>query len=233
MRSDADYPALIAAALRPRSFINMSCFGASTYDMSHPQRAADGITNPPQFSALSPADTLVTVQIGGDDIGFSKIIETCGMLSLTSPGGSPCTGHYTADGTDALAQVVAGAAPKIVATLTQVRERAPNARILLIGYPDILPVTGNGCWPLVPVARGDVPYLRNTETRLNAMLAASAAKAGVEYVDTYRPTIGHDACQPAGVKWVEGLIPSALALPMHPNASGERAMARIALAALR
>jgi len=85
----------------------------------------------------------------------------------------------------------------------------------------------------VPIARGDVPYLRGTETRLNAMLAAAAAKADVGYVDAYNGTIGHDACQPPDVKWVEGLIPTSLAAPMHPNAAGEQAMAGLILDALR
>jgi lysophospholipase L1-like esterase len=232
LRSDEDYPALVARVLRPRAFTNVSCFGASTYDMSHSQHAIDE-TDPPQLSVLSSADTLVTVQVGGDDIGFSHIIATCAALSLTDPFGAPCMGHYTAGGSDTLAQAVDSTAPKIVAMLTQIRQRASHARILLIGYPDILPVSGNGCWPLTPVARGDVPYLRSVETSLNAMLAASAAKVGVTYVDTYRDTIGHDVCQPSGVKWVEGLIPTSLAMPMHPNASGEQAMASIILASLR
>ncbi|HEX6523995.1 MAG TPA: SGNH/GDSL hydrolase family protein [Streptosporangiaceae bacterium] len=232
LRSDEDYPELVARALRPRSFTNVSCFGASTYEMSHSQQTL-GQTNPPQFSALSSADTLVTVQVGGDDVGFSRIVTTCGLLSLTRPWGAPCMDHYTAGGTDALARLIASTAPKIVAMLTEIRRRSPNARILLVGYPDILPLSGNGCWPRVPVARGDVPYLRTVETGLNAMLAASAAKVGVNYVDTYRDTIGHDACQPRGVKWVEGLIPTSAAMPMHPNQSGEQAMTRTILAALR
>jgi lysophospholipase L1-like esterase len=232
MRSGEDYPEIVARTLRPRSFTNMSCFGASTYDISHPQQANDQ-ANPPQISALSPADTLVTVQVGGDDIGFSHIIATCSVLSVTHLWeGAPCMKHYTADGTDMLAQTIARTAPKIVAMLTQIRQRSPNARILLIGYPDILPVSGNGCWPLVPIARDDVPYMRSVETGLNAMLAASARKVGVGYVDTYQGSIGHDACQPSGVKWVEGLIPMSPAMPMHPNASGEQAMARLILASL-
>jgi lysophospholipase L1-like esterase len=98
--------------------------------------------------------------------------------------------------------------------------------VLVVGYPDILPVGGNGCWPEVTVARGDLPYLRGVETDLNAMLAAQAARAGATFVNTYTPSIGHDACQRAGTKWVEGLIPTSAALPMHPNALGEQAMAR-------
>jgi lysophospholipase L1-like esterase len=85
----------------------------------------------------------------------------------------------------------------------------------------------------VAIGRGDVPYMRDTELQLNAMLAAAAAQAGVSYVNIYNGTIGHDACQPSSVKWVEGLIPTSLAAPMHPNAAGEQAMARLSLAALR
>ena len=83
------------------------------------------------------------------------------------------------------------------------------------------------------VARGDVPYLRGIENQLNAMLAATAAARGVTFVDTYAASAGHDACQHAGTKWVEGLIPTSLAVPFHPNALGEQAMAREIVQSLR
>lgn len=232
LRSADDYPALVAGALQPRAFTNVSCYGASTYDMTHAQETLNR-ANPPQLSAVTAVDSLVTVQVGGDDVGFSRILATCGALSLTDPFGSPCQDHYTDHGADQLAQAIARTAPKVAALLDDIRRRAPHARVLLIGYPDILPVSGNGCWPEAPIARGDVPYLRDTEVRLNAMLAAAAARAGVDYIDTYAGTIGHDACQSPGVKWVEGLIPTSLAVPMHPNAAGEQAMARLILDALR
>jgi lysophospholipase L1-like esterase len=176
---------------------------------------------------------VVTVQIGGDDIGFSGIATTCGALSLTDVGGDPCRQHYTHGGTDQLAQAVTRAGPQVAAVLAAIRQRAPHARVLVVGYPDILPVRGRGCWPELTIARGDLPYLRGMETELNAMLAAQAAGAHDTFVDTYTPSIGHDACQRGGVKWVEGLIPTSAAVPLHPNARGEQAMAREILAALR
>lgn len=231
-RSSADYPALVDKALRPRSFVNVSCYGASTYDMTHTE---DTLVhdNPPQLNALSAADSLVTLQVGGDDIGFSHIVTTCATLSFSDPFGAPCEDRYTAGGTDQLAQDIARAAPKIASVLSSIRQRAPRARILLVGYPDILPTTGSGCWPEVPFTHDDVTYLAKTEVRLNSMLAAVAAKSGAGYVDTYGGSIGHDACEPSGVKWVEGLIPTSLAAPMHPNALGEQAMSREILGALR
>ncbi len=65
------------------------------------------------------------------------------------------------------------------------------------------------------------------------MLAATAAAHGVTFVNTYAAGVGHDACQHAGTKWVEGLIPTSLAVPFHPNALGEQAMAREVLPALQ
>jgi hypothetical protein len=174
LRSQQDYPALVAAALHPSSFVNVSCFGASTTDMTQAQRIATGVA-PPQLAAVSAADTLVTLQVGGDDIGVGRIAVTCAALSLTSPFGSPCRQHYTAGGTDQLARAIAQTGPKVASVLGAIRDQAPHARILVVGYPDILPVSGNGCWPEVAVARGDVPYLRGIETLLNAMLASEAA----------------------------------------------------------
>jgi lysophospholipase L1-like esterase len=232
-RSTPDYPYLVAAALGAAvKLTNVSCFGATTRDLSQAQHTS-GPANPAQLDALSAADRLVTVQIGGDDIGFSGIAATCGELSLTNLNGDPCRQHYTKGGTDQLAQAVTQAAPQVAAALATIRQRAPHARLLVVGYPDILPVRGNGCWPEVTVARGDLPYLRGVETGLNAMLKAQAARAGATFADTYTPSIGHDACQRAGTKWVEGLIPTSAALPLHPNALGEAAMAREIEAALR
>ena len=102
----------------------------------------------------------------------------------------------------------------------------------VVGYPAILPDEGPGCFPVVPLTAGDVAYLRDTEKRLNAMLAAEARRAGTTFVDTYTPTIGHDVCTPPGTRWVEGLVPTAPAAPVHPNALGMTAMAAAVAEAL-
>jgi GDSL-like Lipase/Acylhydrolase family len=77
-----------------------------------------------------------------------------------------------------------------------------------------------------------VPYLRDTEVALNAMLASVAAAGGATYVDTYAATAGHDACAASSRRDVEGLIPTSLAYPFHPNERGERVMAAQLLAAI-
>jgi lysophospholipase L1-like esterase len=230
LRSTHNYPSLVAAGIGAASFRDVSCQGATTADMAGPQRVPLG-TNPPQLDALSSSTTLVTLGIGGNDIGFASIIVNCTALSLTSPFGSPCKNKYTVGGTDQLAQAVSQAGPRVAAVLVAIHQRAPGARVLVIGYPDVLPNSGHGCWPVVPVAYGDVPYLRGVEAELNSMLASEASANGATFVNTYTDSIGHDFCQPPGVKWVEGLTPTSPAAPVHPNALGEKAMARQVLSA--
>jgi lysophospholipase L1-like esterase len=231
LRSSHDYPALVAAALHPAAFADVSCQGATTANMTAPEPVVIG-TNPPQLGAMTPATTLVSLQIGGNDIGFASIVLTCAGLSYTDPFGAPCKDHYTAGGTDQLAQAIAATAPKVAAALQAIHQRAPGARVLVVGYPDILPNSGNGCWPAEPIAFGDVPYLRGVEAGLNAMLAQQAQAGGATFVDTYTDSIGHDFCQPTGVRWVEGVVPTSPAAPVHPNELGEQAMARQVLATI-
>jgi hypothetical protein len=231
LRSTHNYGADAARALGLTRFIDAACTGATTADMTRPESVLFG-TNPPQFSALAANDSVVTLTIGGDNIGFPSILTTCARLSLTDPFGNPCQRHYTAGGTDRLVAAINAAAPKVAAVLRGIHARAPYARVLLVGYPDILPATGDGCWPLVPFAFGDVPYLRGIEIDVNQMLAAAAAANGATFVDTYTPTIGHDACQAPNVKDVEGLVPTSPAYPFHPNERGQQVMADQVLAAL-
>jgi hypothetical protein len=231
LRSSSDYPADTAAAIAAASFVDISCSGATTADFTGPQSVPGG-TNPPQFSAISPSTSVVTLGIGGNDIGFISIIETCATESLTNPFGSPCKNHYTAGGTDQLALAIQNLAPTIATDLQDIHQLSPNARVFVVGYPDILPNTGNGCWPIVPVSYGDVPYLRGVENKLNTMLANQAAANGATFVNTYTDSIGHDACQLPGTKWVETLVPTSPAAPFHPNQLGEQHMAAQVIAAI-
>jgi lysophospholipase L1-like esterase len=231
LRSSNDYPADVAAAIGASSFTNVSCSGATTADMTQSQSVTLG-TNPPQFGALGSSASLVTLGIGGNDIGFYNIVKTCAEESITNPFGSPCKSHYTAGGTDQLAQAIQNLAPKIGSVLQGIHALAPSARVFLVGYPVILPNSGYGCWPLVPVSFGDVPYLRGVELKLNAMLASEAAANGATFVNTYADSIGHDACQLPGIKWMEGLIPTSPAAPFHPNQLGEEHMADQVVAAI-
>jgi len=230
-RSDHNYPHLVAEALGVTRFTDVSCGSATTAHMTQPQPLPDGLSNPPQLDALDPQVDLVTLGVSGNDIGFGEIIVNCAVRSVVLPVTAPCRDHYTRNG-DELQERIAATGPKVAAVLAAIRERAPAARILVVGYPVILPDSGPGCWPLVPIAVGDVAWLRTVEARLNAMLAARARAGGATFVDTYTSSVGHDACQLLGPKWVEGFVPTAPAAPVHPNALGMANTATRVLAAL-
>ncbi|MEU6671360.1 SGNH/GDSL hydrolase family protein [Streptomyces sp. NPDC046727] len=226
-RSDHNYPSLVAARRQVTAFTDVSCGGATTAEMWQAQG-----TNKPQLDALDRHTDLVTLQIGGNDVGFGSIIGTCARLAAQDPAGNPCERFYKASGHDQLALGIAGAAPKVDRVLRAVHARAPHARVVVVGYPDLLPDDGSGCFPQVPFAEKDFPYLRDTEKRLNLMLRLVAAVNRAEYVDTYGATVGHDMCKAPADRWIEPLQPASPAAPAHPNAKGEEAMAQAVLARL-
>jgi lysophospholipase L1-like esterase len=230
LRSAKAYPVLVATALGA-SLTNAACASAGVRDMTAAQKTNIG-TNSPQLNALAPDDSLVVLTLSGDDLGFMNVLDKCMELSFTDPWGGPCQAHYTSGGTDQLAALVKAEAPKMTVVLSEIAARAPQARIVVVGFPDLFPLSG-GCWPAVPITDGDIGYLRGIEVRLNSMLAADAKAAGATFVDTYTPTIGHDFCQPERIRDVEGLLPGSWALPFHPNARGQAAIAAAVLATLQ
>ena len=216
LRSDHNYPHLVAAALGVSTFRDPSCSGADTGDMTREQGVSPG-PNPPQFDSLDAGTQLVTLGIGGNDIGFSEITENC---ASPTPTGHPCQDHYVVNGHDELAARIDATAPKIAAVLDGIHRRSPKAQIFVVAYLPILPETGPGCWPQLPMTPEDVPYLRSVEKKLNAMLAEQAAANRATFVDAYTAGIGHDACQLPGIRWVEPAIPASPAAPVHPNLFG-------------
>ncbi|MFJ2952744.1 SGNH/GDSL hydrolase family protein [Streptomyces sp. NPDC087226] len=220
-RSSSNYPSLVAVS-RGARLTDVSCAGATTADLATGQNGGA-----PQFDALGRRTDLVTVSIGGNDVGFTTVLGTCARLAATDPAGTPCRTHFTGGGTDELQEAVAATGPRITQVLKEVRERAPRAKVVVVGYPSLFPDDGVGCTsPAVPFAAGDFAYLRDTTKALNTMLERRARQSGAAYADTYTPTVGHDMCAPTGERWIESLAPETPAAPAHPNAQGEGAMAK-------
>ncbi len=231
-RSTNNYPSDVARAISPQTFTDVSCGGATTNDMTQAQNLYGLQTNPPQFNALSSSDGLVTEGIGGNDAGLIGIAETCAEIDVTHPTGTACKNHYTAGGSDPNVAAINATGPKVAAVLQGIHSKAPNARVLLVGYPDGLPVNGTSCWPLVPLSSGDIKYFNSLEQQLNTVLTQEAQANNAAFVDTWNSSIGHDACKPPGVAWVNGIVPNSVAFPLHPNQMGERNMANQVLAVL-
>lgn len=238
LRSTNNYPSIAARSLTVNEHRDPSCSGGETEDMTAPQDVEFG-PNPPQFDALDANTTIVTVGIGGNDIGFSDIATTCGEKAVANPTGAPCKAFFTSGGQDQIAQRISATAPLVANVLEGIRQRSPRAKIFLVGYPAIIPETvtlesWTACYPVLPVALGDVGWLRDdVEKALNRMLRAEALAHGAVYVNTYGPSIGHDACQPPLIRWVEPVVPADGAAPIHPNIRGMEGSAQAVLAAMR
>jgi lysophospholipase L1-like esterase len=241
-RSGRNYPALVAKelSLKTADFHDVSCSGATISELTTPQSTGNG-TNPAQLSALHSTTRLVTLGIGGNDIGFSSMITKCvttgALFKLADritdvTDKAPCKEKYTSGGTDEVAQKIRATGDHLSRALTEIERRAPEARVYVVGYPSILPAKGTDCGRDLPIAAGDVTFLRQKQQELNTMLGERARAAGATYVDTFTPSTGHDACSPAATRWIEPLNPSSPAAVVHPNEHGERGMATAVLRTL-
>ena len=228
IRSDHNYSHLAAPSIG-LPLRDPSCSGATTDDMTQPQNVDPDGPNPPQFNSLDSATTVVSLTIGGNDIGFSSIAESC---ITYNPFSHPCKDKYDSGGVDQISQRIQATAPKVAAVLQGIHARSPSARVLVVNYPAIFPETGYGCWPQMPIAYQDVPYLRAKERELNQMLATQAAANGATLVSWYAASVGHDACKSSSVRWVEPLVPGNSAAPIHPNLAGMTGAANVLIGAV-
>jgi len=227
-RSDADYPAFTAKALGATSLKDVSCSGAKAEHVLAAQSVVGGPA-PAQINAVVASTTHVTMGFGGNDIGFIEIITGC---ATAWPFGKPCQNKFAPKGVDSLAKRITDAGPGVGKAIAAVKAKAPTAKVYVVGYPALLPEKGS-CWPQMPYTASDTTYLRDTNKRLNAMLQTQAVANGAVYVDVYTPSIGHDACKNATTRWVEPLVPTNPAAPVHPNLRGNQGIAGVVATALR
>ncbi len=222
LRSGANYPALVAAALGDTPLEDVSCSGATTANATTPQGSGD-LTVPAQLDAVDAGTDLVTIGLGGNDFGlFGTLVGQCTQLASGDPDGTPCRDALTTDGSDRLTQSLSGIRDNLEGVIAGVRDRAPTARILVIGYPQIAPASGS-C-DLLPLATGDYAFVRTVNKGLDAALRQGARRARAEYVDLWKPSAGHDIC--SDDPWINGRVTSAQrALAYHPLAVEQQAVA--------
>ncbi len=226
LQSGVNYPHLAAQSLG-LPLTDVSCSGADVGDMTSAQYSDQA----PQFNSLSSSTGVVTLGIGGNDNStFLTALSGCAVIDAVagSGSGSLCKLAYGSKFSDN----IAADEPNIAAALQQIHTLSPQAKVFVVGYPDILPQQGS-CFSQMPITTGDVAYLNGVELDLNAMLRTAAAQNGATYVDTYTSSVGHDACQSESVRWVEPLVPSTDAISVHPNGAGESATAGTVVSAMR
>lgn len=212
-RSARNWPSILASRLGVPDVVDESCAGAVADDVLA-GRALPGGDVEAQIDAVKRDTELVTVGIGGNDGGlFASLVSAC-----TRQAGA-CRGFVE----DTVPAVLQQTVPGVVRVLDAVRDRAPDATVLLVGYLRIMPDAGTCA--AVPVPAADAAEGSRAEEALDAALASAARQAGIDYVSMRAASRGHDAC--AGRRaWTNGATPTgSTGIAFHPRPAGMRAVA--------
>lgn len=229
LRSDHNYPSLLAADLGIGSFTDVTCVGASTPSLTVEGRVED-IVVPPQLDAVDENTSLVTIGIGANDLNtFGAMVGVCLQVAASDPTGAPCREQYEDDDTDELLDGIEEVGGLVARALGRIRDAAPDAQVVLVGYPQLVPASGT-CAEL-PLAAGDYEYVHDGFVALDDALRGAADEAGADYVELLGPSEGHDICA-GDAAWVEGAADSERALALHPFVEEQQAVADLIAEAL-
>ncbi len=225
-RSSNNYPSLVAKKLGAE-LDDRSCGGAKTTDFTRSQFP----DVPRQLSAIKPGVDLVTIGVGGnDDTVFARLVGRCPALRAKDPQGDPCRVAMGAGGSDELLTALKRTGTRVTALVRQVRQKLPKAKVLVVGYPQI--VSPDDACSELPLAKGDYAYAEKVNFALTEMLHRAAKATGATYVDVWKASKGHDICSKD--PWINGSVnDEKRAARYHPFANEQAAVADLVVAASR
>ncbi|HTY28353.1 MAG TPA: SGNH/GDSL hydrolase family protein, partial [Mycobacterium sp.] len=218
-RSARNYPHLVAEQLG-YDLVDVTCSGATTANVLRDRQ--HGV--PPQVEALDGAEDLVTVTVGGNDVGYVPLLFAAtlpAVLRALPVIGGPVRALLDPAARDRALADVGTSLREVGRTL---RARAPQARIMFVDYLTLLPPAGTPAPPLPD----DVADLgRHVADRLADITAEAAQDTGCEVVRAAQASREHHAW--SNDPWTVGagsLLPWR-PKPFHPNAEGMRAVAEL------
>jgi lysophospholipase L1-like esterase len=192
-RSSNAYPALRGKNFPSFKFV--ACSGATTKSLKS------------QFRALSPATTLVTITVGGNDLGFVDVMTTC-----TLNGDRACEKRVGKARDFTRDQLPA----RLDATYARIKAAAPGAQLVVLGYPRLF-TPDDRCRTLSKRKR---KALNVAADELSGVIAAAAERAGARYVDVREAFAEHGVC--SGEPWINALVRPTND-SYHPNKAGQAA----------
>jgi lysophospholipase L1-like esterase len=197
LRSTLAYSQLWANAHAPASYVSVACSGAKTTDV-----------NANQLSALSSSTTLVSVTIGGNDVGFATVMEDCVIY-----GTSTCVSEVNAAENVAQTQLPGW----LDTTYNGIRSRAPSARVVVVDYPRFY----HDLWYCVGLSSTSRNKINEGADVLDSVISAAAARHGFSFADV-RPAFanGHEICD-GSASWLHSVDWSNIVQSYHPTAAGQ------------
>lgn len=216
-RSAGNYPHLVAARLGS-DLVDVTYSGATTaHILGERQNGA-----PPQIEALDGSEALVTVTIGGNDVGYVPLLMAAALPRFTRS--LPVLGPWIRGLLDAGARAAAltQVAGSLVDVGREIRQRAPQAQVLFVDYLTLLPPAGIAAPPLSPA---DATLGREVAATLERLTGAAAAATGCGWVRAGRASIEHHAWSAQPWTTRPGWPCWGRPAPLHPNAAGMRSVA--------
>ncbi len=196
-RSSAAYAVQIDGRMRIDLDDFAACAGATTSSLLATQLAA-----------LDEDTTLVTLSVGGNDIRWGDVVGAC-----VAGSDSQCTGALQAT-TAAIENVL----PDLLgATYTQIAAGAPDAHVVVTGYPRLFSPEYGAYYAASPAEQ---EAMNDGADLLNAVIARVADEYGFQFVNPTRRFIDHGVNAPE--PWILGLTDPAR---FHPNLAGYEAYA--------
>jgi len=184
------------AASNATSFTFAACSGATT---------AGVISS--QLSSLSSSTTLVSVTTGGNDVGFSSIMETCVLESTSSCESAVDSAESYAENT------LPGSLNTLLA---DIHAKAPNAKIVMLDYPDFYDTSVSIC---IGLSGADHTALDNGINILDGVIQTAAADNNATFADVRSAFSGHELCD--GNDWLHSVDIFNIDESYHPTASGQ------------
>lgn len=218
-RSLANYPQqLDATDARVGELTDVTCGGATIPDFANQRQDA-----PPQYEALGAGTDLVTVSIGGNDVGFGMIV---GCITRQGPFEGLATTCENAIGEDVDADIetVFSEGGAIDGVYAEIEERSPGATVIATQYMPLMPAAGTSCAFTDRLHPADVQWAREITEAINDAVDAAATRHGhVSVMPT--DTVDRSACAPADQRWTSFMGEGDNTAAMHPTALGQAAMA--------
>ena len=198
LRSTLAYSQLWANAHAPAAYVSVACSGAKTTDVTATQ-----------LSAVTTATTLISVTVGGNDIGFSTVIEDCVLL-----GTSACVREVSAAELDAQTNLPG----KLDALYSRIAAAAPTARVVVVDYPRFYDTSVWLCLGLSATSRAKIDEGADV---LDQVLADAAKGHSFAFADVRsRFGGGHEICD-GSRSWLHSVDWTNLVQSYHPTAAGQ------------
>lgn len=200
-RSPLSYPPLWAAEHHPASFRFVACSGATTADVRGNQ-----------ISALSPDTDLVTITVGGNDVGFGPVLQTCTFAE------SDRTCIAAVDAAEAYSRSVLPG--RLARTYAEIRGAAPDAQVIVLGYPRLFDLAPSCADPLVPnLVRRE--KLNEGSDVINTVIQKTVSQQpGFSFSDVRDRFASHEVC--SADPWINGPSVPTFVGRYHPNQTGYR-----------